>query len=283
MQDLWGSDEPVLKFFTRQCPRLYELDTIAYWIVEKNAHSEKFRAQINHITQVVIDLSIVNGACGLTIFKSENRFSKDVLKPHKYEVVDSSISFMSGAGADAPNIGHKIRAIRQKKEISQAQLAEQIGVTPSTISQFESNTISLSLQALLKLSRALNVSIGDILEEKQGISSDFLFRAKSYSGRKASDSLYKGVSLAPVSLNNGESKMEAYMMSVLPGTRIERHFFADKREEFAYLLSGQIEIEMKKRRYILKEGDSLHLTAEVPDKWENNSDKAVRILWVVGK
>ncbi len=39
MQKLWGSEESILSFYSHSCPRLYELNTIAYWIVEKQAHS----------------------------------------------------------------------------------------------------------------------------------------------------------------------------------------------------------------------------------------------------
>ncbi|MCK5426770.1 MAG: XRE family transcriptional regulator, partial [Thermodesulfovibrionia bacterium] len=42
MQDLWGDENNTYKFFTYMCPRLYDLDTVAYWILEKEAHSQKF-------------------------------------------------------------------------------------------------------------------------------------------------------------------------------------------------------------------------------------------------
>ena len=56
MQDLWEGEEHILRFYSRSCPKLYELDTIAYWIIEKGAHSNKLKAHINQIAQVAIDL-----------------------------------------------------------------------------------------------------------------------------------------------------------------------------------------------------------------------------------
>ena len=55
MQELWGGEDKILNFYTHSCPRLYELNTVAYWIMEKNAHSPKLRAQINQIAQVAIE------------------------------------------------------------------------------------------------------------------------------------------------------------------------------------------------------------------------------------
>jgi hypothetical protein len=33
MLDLWGDEDVVLRFFGHLCPRLYDLDTIAYWLL----------------------------------------------------------------------------------------------------------------------------------------------------------------------------------------------------------------------------------------------------------
>ncbi len=61
MQELWGDESHILKFYSHSCPRLYELNTIAYWIIEKGALSERLKVHINKITQVAIDLSIKRG------------------------------------------------------------------------------------------------------------------------------------------------------------------------------------------------------------------------------
>ncbi len=39
MQDLWGNEDHTYRFFTYMCPRLFDLGTVAYWILEKDAHS----------------------------------------------------------------------------------------------------------------------------------------------------------------------------------------------------------------------------------------------------
>jgi len=75
MQSLWGGEEQVIQFYGKTCPRLYELDTIAYWLIEKRAHSNKLQANINKIAQVAIDLSVRSGKSMLKIFKAEKRNS----------------------------------------------------------------------------------------------------------------------------------------------------------------------------------------------------------------
>ncbi len=54
MQELWGGEDAILKFYSHSCPRLYELNTTAYWILERGAHSPRLRAHLSQITQVSI-------------------------------------------------------------------------------------------------------------------------------------------------------------------------------------------------------------------------------------
>ncbi len=62
------------------CPRLYELNTVAYWIVAKEAHTPKLRARINQIAQVAIELSIKRGTTFLNILKADRRGTDNLHK-----------------------------------------------------------------------------------------------------------------------------------------------------------------------------------------------------------
>ena len=73
MLDLWGDENRVVRMFGHLCPRLYDLSTLAYWLVETDAHTEAFLAKVRHITQVVIEVSLSNGQRALTIHKAAGR------------------------------------------------------------------------------------------------------------------------------------------------------------------------------------------------------------------
>jgi transcriptional regulator with PAS, ATPase and Fis domain len=73
MLDLWGDENRVVRLFGHLCPRLYDLSTLAYWLVETEAHSEAFLAKVRHITQVVIEVSLTNGQRALTVHKAAGR------------------------------------------------------------------------------------------------------------------------------------------------------------------------------------------------------------------
>ena len=98
MQEQWGGEDHILNFYSHSCPRLYELRTIAYWILEKRAHTPRLRAQINQIAQVAIDLSVRRGKTSLTILKAEKRELDTLNKPYNYWAKDLTIAFDSDKG-----------------------------------------------------------------------------------------------------------------------------------------------------------------------------------------
>ncbi|MEJ2616989.1 MAG: helix-turn-helix domain-containing protein, partial [Ignavibacteriaceae bacterium] len=135
MQDLWGSEEAIVKFYSRSCPRLYELDTIAYWIMEKGAHSKRTKARINQIAQVAIELSAKRGKSLLTILKADKRKPDTLNMPVGFWNDGMSLVLESEKEKKIKlDVGTRIKVFRTRQGFSQKELAEMIGVTPSTIS-----------------------------------------------------------------------------------------------------------------------------------------------------
>ena len=91
MLDLWGDEESVVRLFGHICPRLYDLNTIACWILEKGAHSASFLAKIRHVTQVVLDFAVLRGGHSLTIRKASNRHCEHVGIPQRLMLHDGDI------------------------------------------------------------------------------------------------------------------------------------------------------------------------------------------------
>lgn len=60
-------------------------------------------------------------------------------------------------------LGENIYKLRKEKKLSQEQLAEQIGVSRQTISNWELNETSPNPEQLKLLSKSLNISIDELL------------------------------------------------------------------------------------------------------------------------
>ena len=64
---------------------------------------------------------------------------------------------------DYIKIGQRIRDFRKEKKMSQEQLAEQIGISPTHMSHIETGSTKLSLPVLVKLSQSLKVKTDRLL------------------------------------------------------------------------------------------------------------------------
>lgn len=284
MQKIWGGEAAILKFYSHSCPRLYELDTIAYWIMEKLAHSEALRAQINQIAQVAIDLSIKRGTTTLTILKAEERGTEDLQEPHRYWTKDLTITFDTEKdGRGQLNLGLRIKELRIKRGLSQADLAKLVGVTPSTISQVEANIIYPSLPALLKMAEVLSVDISSLFQQAVELEKRIIFpaaEAVSVGFPDLPKGSLEGKLLTPPDF---DGKIEPYLIEIEPKCDLPAHFFIHKGEEMGYLLSGKLKMSVNKAAYTLRAGDVIYLTSEMPSEWKNPGPNIARLLWIKSK
>jgi transcriptional regulator with XRE-family HTH domain len=281
MQELWGGEESILNFYSHSCPRLYELNTVAYWIMEKKAHSPRLRAQINQIAQVVIDLAIKRGTTSLTILKAEKRDLEDLHQPHNYWTRDLRVTFdeekRSKRGMD---LGMRLRELRTRRGMSQTELARLVGVTPSTISQVEGNLIYPSLPALLKMAEVLTVNISTFFQEEAEAAPRIIFsgaEAVEVTLAELPEGSVSAKLLVPVDLH---PKAEPYLMEIPASSSIPSHFFPRKGEELGYLLSGKLQVTVDKAVSTLRAGDVIYLTTESPAQWDNPGPGPAKLLWV---
>ncbi len=281
MQELWGGEEHIMNFYSHSCPRLYELNTIAYWILEKSAHSPRLRAQINQIAQVAIDLAIKRGTTSLTILKAEKRSLDNLHRPHNYWTKDLTVTFdVERRTSGRVDLGLRLKELRTKRGLSQTELAKLVGVTPSTISQVESNLIYPSLPALLKMAEVLSVEISSFFQDKTEQKKRFIFPAAEAAEVKFPDLPAGAVVAKLLSPVDFDLKAEPYLIEIPPKEKLPSHFFIHKGEEIGYLLSGRLQVKLDKAAYSLRSGDVIYLTSEMPTEWKNPGPGVARLLWM---
>ena len=281
MQEVWVSEDRLLGFYSYYCPRLYDLHTIAYWVLEKDAHSSRFRAQINQIAQVAIELTIKRGTTSLNILKAENRSPEEFHKPHTYWTKDLTIVFADERQTSKKiDLGLRLKEFRRKRGLSQTELAKLVGVTASTISQVESNLIYPSLPALMKMGEALSVDLTSFFEDRQEGKGRLLFTPADAVDVKLAnmqDGAVFAKLLYPVDV---AVKAEPYLIEIPPKETLPAHFFFHKGEEIGYVLSGRLQVRVGKGVYQLKTGDVIYLTSEIPGEWRNPGPSVARLLWI---
>lgn len=281
MGELWGGEEPIIQFYSHSCARLYELNTIAYWILEKRAHTARLRAQINQIAQVAMDVSVRRGTCALTILKAENRDLDTQNRPYPYWSRGLDVAFET----DRPSrggieLGTRLRELRNKRGLPQKEVADLVGVTSSTISQIESNLIYPSLPALLKLAEVLSVEVSSFFRAPAKSTGGPVFSIKEAADVKLpglAEADVKAKLLTPLDL---EAKGEPYLLEIPPRRSLSSHFFVHKGEELGYLLKGKLNFKMKNSTHTLRSGEVIYLNRDVPTQWKNSGSGPARLLWI---
>jgi len=282
MQGVWGDEDATYKFFTYSCPRLYDLQTVAYWILEKEAHSPSFKANLRHITQVAVDLAKERGEFFFKIIKSEGRFSRSAFVPKRYEVWDQEIIFPSIGGRRPQNLGDKVRSLRKRLGMTQKELADRVGLTSSFISQLEKNLISPSLDSLLKLSEKLDTQPITFLTDKPAGSWQKMIVKPNerqeihLQGPKANQ-----VKLQLLVSDVLNRRMEPCLLTLKKGGRMKEHFFTHRGDEFAYVVEGELEVEIQGEKRMLRRGDSIYIGSTAPSKWVNIGGSDAVLLWVL--
>ena len=281
MQELWGGEEHIVHFYSHSCPRLYELKTIAYWIIEKRAHSVKLRAKINQIAQVAIDLSVKRGKASLTILKAENRDSDALNKSFPYWSRGMEVTLDSGGQtARQINLGMRLKGLRTRRGISQTELAKLVGVTPSTISQVESNLIYPSLPALFKMAEVLSITVGSFFQESATAGNRPLFPSSGGVPVKFPDLPKASISGKLLKTLDAETGAEPYLIEISPKAKLPAHFFNHKGHEIGHLLSGELQVHIAQTAYTVKPGDTIYLTTETPGQWQNTAAETARLFWI---
>ena len=277
MQDLWGDESETHRFFTYMCPRLYDLGTVAYWVLEKEAHSQRFKANLRHITQVVFDLSKRKNSLYLKAVKLGGRQDREVFKPHQYEIQGDAVTITSPKKEPATDIGGKLREERIRLGMSQKELANKVGLTPSFLSQFENNQVSPSLATFLQICRALGINPGQFLKrgEAAAARSPWLLRKEDVFSRPPVREDYASVYEAAAG-----KKLSARIVALPPGAAMNRHFFYHKDEEPLYILEGDISVTIEGKDERVGAGDVIYLKESFPSYWKNEGGDEAKILVV---
>jgi transcriptional regulator with XRE-family HTH domain/KaiC/GvpD/RAD55 family RecA-like ATPase len=285
MQNLWGDEKAVLDFYRATCPKLYELETVSYWIVKSDTPSSVVRNHLNEIAQVAIDLTMRKGKEFLIPLKMGNRAISGLRSPYKYWIEEDHYVAFEGESslADQIELPHWLKKARTMRGISQVELAKRVQVVASTISQIESNLILPSIPTLLKIAEALSVH------------PSFFFQKRVEPGEQLVFSPDKGKEIAlphvpsrsvvvrnviPMGLETGT---DMYLIEIPPGSKLSRHFLMHKGQEIGCVLSGGLEFTLGETVHEARSGDVVYLRTDVPDAWQNPGTRVAKLLWITMK
>jgi transcriptional regulator with XRE-family HTH domain len=172
-----------------------------------------------------------------------------------------------------PNVGARIRRLREQRGLSLRVLAKRSGLSSNAISLIERGENSPTVSSLQLLSNALRVPITTFFEDEHEQATVFVGRE----GRLRSQS--DGFAMESLGIGLRDQQLAPFLVTVEPGAGNADTLVTHYGEELVYCLEGQIEYHVGEESYRLGMGDSLLFEANQPHAFENlNAEPAVLIL-----
>lgn len=179
-------------------------------------------------------------------------------------------------------IGEKITSLRTLKNISQEELASRANLSEQQIEIIEKGRSIPTLGVLVRITRALGVRIGTLLDDsdKPGpaiMRANEKISSVSFSTNEESSREHLNfLSLAP---NKDGRHMEPFLIDITPG-KTESIKSSHEGEEFIYVLDGSVTLYYGNDVIELGKGDSVYIDSIVNHLVTTRSGKA-KILGIV--
>ncbi len=168
-------------------------------------------------------------------------------------------------------IGLKIKNLRQTKNLTQEELANRCELTKGYISQLENDLTSPSIETLKDLLNALGSSFSEFFEDDEP---QVVFKKEEYIEKLNENT--KTTWLVPTSQKNS---MEPIVVELNKNASTEKDL-AHEGEEFGFVVSGKIELNVGKQKYVVNQNETFYFVANKPHYIKNLSSNTSKILWV---
>lgn len=182
-------------------------------------------------------------------------------------------------------LGMKITTLREALRLSQEELAERCDCDRETIKSLEAGELAPSLAPLIKITRALGVRLGTLMDDDTALGPVYVDKAgmEEVTRMKSLETNSDAGDLSYFSLARGRASrhIDPFVITVTPSGEADHVLHGHEGEEFLYGLEGEIEIEYGKDLYILKPGESIYYDAIVPHQVRAYDQQDAKFLAVV--
>ena len=172
-----------------------------------------------------------------------------------------------------PQIGARIRAIREQRKLSLRALAERCNISANAISLIERGENSPTVSSLHTLATALGVKITDFFEEGHDQAVVFVRRDQ----RLVSNG--DGLVIESLGIGLRNQQLEPFLMTIEQGAG-GNDPIVHSGQEFVFCFEGEIDYQVRDKLYHMQTGDSLLFEATQPHCFRNSGEVPARILFV---
>ncbi len=169
-------------------------------------------------------------------------------------------------------IGKKIRALRQKNNLTQSELAGRCELSKGFISLVESDLTSPSLSTLEDILTTLGSSFHEFFSDEIELP---VFRKEDVFVKETDN----GVKIDWLIPNAQKKQMEPILITLQSGAQSEPDL-PHEGEEFGYVLAGAVDLILGESVYHVRKGDSFSYKTTKQHYLRNSGKTQAVVLWI---
>jgi transcriptional regulator with XRE-family HTH domain len=174
-------------------------------------------------------------------------------------------------------VGELVRRLREQRGLSLRALAAATDFSPSFISQLENGLVSPSIDSMERIATTLKVTLGEFFASLGSAEGGLVVRVAD---RVELPSAWSHATVQALSSMSRGRLTEPLLITLEPGGRSGKHPAAHAREEFAFVLEGEVDLTLGPDSFHLGAGDSVTILRGELRRWANLGSSVTRILLV---
>jgi len=177
-----------------------------------------------------------------------------------------------------PELGRRLRALREGRGETAAQIARLLDLDEAAYQQVEAGTADLPVGSLLRLARHCGLGAGELLGDGSPHLRRFSVVRHGTGVPVERRAAYRYATLAP---QFAGKQMEPFLVTVEPASAAAAAPCAHDGHEFDYVLEGTLEVTLDGHVVILQPGDALYFDATQRHAMHALNNAPARFLAVV--
>ena len=170
------------------------------------------------------------------------------------------------------DLGRHVRELRQRSQLTLAQLAASAGISTSALSQIERGVIEPSLGTLWQLNYVLGSSLFDFFNRPHQE------RVQLCRSGERNVVQLDGCSYQTL-VQTSRRRLDLFILTLEPGDEPVRPPVAHYGEECGLVTAGTLEVHVGEERHLLEEGDSIWFDSTVPHTFRAAGGTPCTSIW----
>ena len=257
----WGAAQAIA-FFSRVCPRLFDLGAIAYWRAPRTELGSSFIEQVTNVTQCVLEV----GGSHLRVIKAEGRPASVQGRLLRMDFSDGVVRLEDERALG--RLGQGLERVRRERNLSQSDLARLAGVSQSAVSQAEAGRRGLSLETVVVLAERLGMGVDDLLATAPA--GGYVLARRPRTLVEANTAL----------LDDPKAGLRTYLVRLGPGESGGPDLL-HKGAELIVVASGLVQLTIGSDTPVMRAGDAALATTVAVSGWRNLMNAPAVLFWVL--